>query len=90
LTERLRAAVHHVGLALGGQAGARLAERLGMRISGKTVIRLVQDSPLPSAAPPPCVLGIDDWCATRSRMCSRKDSRKEALTWGSAPSTLPG
>jgi transposase len=61
LTERLRAAVHHVGLALGGQAGARLAARLGMRVSGKTVLRLVQASPLPSAAPPPCVLGIDDW-----------------------------
>jgi len=62
---------------------------LGMRVSGKTVLQLVQASPLP-CADPPRVLGIDTWGATRSRMCSRKDSRKEALTWGSAPSTLPG
>jgi transposase len=61
LTERLRAALQRVGLALGGQAGARLAEYLGMRASGKTVLRLVQASPLPCADPPPGVLGIDDW-----------------------------
>jgi transposase len=32
-----------------------------MRVSGQTVLRLVQASPLPCAAPPPCILGIDDW-----------------------------
>jgi transposase len=61
LTERLRAALQGVGLALGGQAGARLADYLGMRVSGKTILRLVQASPLPCADPPPRVLGIDDW-----------------------------
>jgi Transposase/zinc-finger of transposase IS204/IS1001/IS1096/IS1165 len=60
LTERLRTALQRVGLALGGQAGARLADYLGMRASGKTVLRLVQASPLP-CADPPRVLGIDDW-----------------------------
>ena len=31
-------------------------------------------------------VGIEDFGATRkSRMCSCKNSRKEALTWGSAP-----
>jgi hypothetical protein len=70
----------------------RLAASLGMRASGKTLIQLVRVSPLPCDDPPRVlgIDGIDDWCATRSRMCSRKDSRKEALTWGSAPSTLPG
>lgn len=61
LTERLRTALQHVGLALGGQAGARLAEHLGMRSSGKTVLKLVRASPLPSIDPLPSVLGIDDW-----------------------------
>ena len=28
---------------------------------------------------------LDDWGATRSRRCSCKNSRKEDLTWGSAP-----
>src|SRR5260221_4506918 len=33
----------------------------------------------------PRVIGLDDWGATRSRRCSCKNSRKEDLTWGSAP-----
>jgi alpha-beta hydrolase superfamily lysophospholipase len=31
------------------------------------------------------VVGFDRFGATRGRTCSCKDSRKEALTWGSAP-----
>ena len=54
LTERLRAARQHVGRALGGRAGAHLAERLGMRASSKTVRQLVRASPLPCADPPVC------------------------------------
>jgi transposase len=61
LTKRLRAALQHLGLALGGQTGARLGERLGMGASGKTVLELVHTSPLPCADPTPTVLGIDDW-----------------------------
>lgn len=63
LTERLRTALQDIGLALGGQAGSRLAARLGMRASGKTLLRLVRASPLPcvSCDDPPRVLGIDDW-----------------------------
>jgi hypothetical protein len=35
------------------------------------------------------ISGIDDWGATRSRMCSCKSSRKEDFTWGSALSAEP-
>jgi hypothetical protein len=35
-------------------------------------------------------VGVDGWGATRSCICSCKNSRKEDLTWGSALSVLPG
>jgi transposase len=48
-------------LALGGQAGARMAQRLGLRIDGSTLLRQVRRrvQPLPVSAPR--VLGVDDW-----------------------------
>ena len=38
-TVRLREAQRHIGLALGGEPGARLARRLAMPVSGDTVLR---------------------------------------------------
>jgi len=60
LTSPLRGALQQLGLALGGQAGARVATKLGMAASGRTVLRLVALRPLPLGEPPR-VLGIDDW-----------------------------
>ena len=88
-TERLQATLRQIGFALGGEAGARLAAQLGMLWSADTLLRLIRQTPAPPA-PTPRVLGIDDWGATRSCMCSCKDSRKEVLTWSSASSALPG
>jgi hypothetical protein len=88
-TGRLAGWFTAVGFALGGEAGARLLSALGLVASPDALLACVRALPFPNV-PAPRVLGVDDWCATRSRMCSRKDSRKEALTWGSAPSTLPG
>lgn len=49
-----------VGLALGGEAGARLADRIGMPTSADTMIRLVRnDQQMMKGAPR--VLGVDDW-----------------------------
>jgi len=59
-TNLLRGAMQHVGLALGGQAGARLSGKLAMPISGKTLLCLVRQAPLPLVVPPR-VVGIDDW-----------------------------
>ena len=64
LTNLLRGALQDVGLALGGQAGARLAGKLAMPTTGKTVLRLVRQMPLPPVAPPR-VIGIDDWAWRR-------------------------
>ena len=74
---------------LGGRPAARESENVLMPVSRHTLLRLLRHAPLP-AAPTPRVLGVDDWCATRSRMCRCKGSRKEDFTWGSAPSALPG
>jgi transposase len=49
-----------IGLAEGGRAGARLAARLGLPTSFKTLLRLVLASPCPEYSTPR-VLGVDDW-----------------------------
>lgn len=64
-TERLRGLHHHLGLALGGEAGARLAARLAIATSPDTLLRLVCARSAPRAAATPRVLGIDDWAWRR-------------------------
>jgi zinc-finger of transposase IS204/IS1001/IS1096/IS1165 len=89
VTKRLLAALQALGVATSAEVSERLAPRLGMKIAAPTLLRRVRTIPDPPRAPVP-ILGIDDWCATRSYMCSCENSRKEALTWGSALSALPG
>ena len=78
-----------IGFALGGEAGRRLVEGMGLSTSPDTLLRLIRKHP-ENQVPTPRVLGVDDFCATRSYRCSRKDSRKEDLTWSSTSSALPG
>ncbi len=61
-TERLGDLQCHLGLALGGEAGMRLAERLAMPTSADTLLRLVCKA-ASGAEPPhtPRVLAVDDW-----------------------------
>jgi transposase len=56
LTETHRA----IGFAVGGEAGARLAERLAVPTSPDTVLRRVKTAPAEDQAPPRYV-GVDDW-----------------------------
>jgi transposase len=56
----LIAALQAIGVALGGQAGARLAHRLGLPASRDTLLRLVRRRPLP-AVRPLSAIGVDDW-----------------------------
>lgn len=63
-SDRFRTVLQQVGLALGGQAGARLATKLALPTTGKTVLHLVHQLPLP-AVDPPQVVGIDDWAWRR-------------------------
>ncbi|MFL5337384.1 MAG: ISL3 family transposase [Geminicoccaceae bacterium] len=65
-TARLASVQCQLGLALGGEAGARLAERLTMPASPDTLLRLVHRAvaPLP---PAPRVLAVDDWAWRRGQ-----------------------
>jgi transposase len=59
-TQRLITVLQAIGLALGGQAGARLAHLLGLPASRDTLLRLVRRLPLP-VIPPLQAIGVDDW-----------------------------
>ncbi|TGD91996.1 ISL3 family transposase [Methylobacterium nonmethylotrophicum] len=66
-THRLGDLQHHLGLALGGEAGARLAGRIGLPISPDTLLRLVRGRAPAQAERAPRVLGIDDWAWRRGQ-----------------------
>ena len=89
VTKRLFQIVQIIGLATGGRLGVRVTDRLGIQTSRVTILRRIMALPT-EAAGQVIELGVDDFCATRSYMSSRKDSRKEDLTWSSASSALPG
>jgi transposase len=59
-THRLIAVLQAIGIALGGQTGARLTQRLRCLVSRDTLLRLVRRLPLPDI-PPLRVIGVDDW-----------------------------
>jgi transposase len=65
-TARLAGAHRAVGFALGGEAGARLAERLNMPTSADTLLRRIKAAP-DEPAPPPRFVGIDDWAIRKSQ-----------------------
>ena len=61
-TERLGRLQGCLGLALGGEAGQRLAERLAMPISADTLLRMTREAGNDNEPPPtPRVLAVDDW-----------------------------
>jgi transposase len=67
-TERLGQLQGHLGLALGGEAGMRLAKRLAMPSSADTLLRLVGSVTRHADRPPaPRVLAVDDWSWRRGR-----------------------
>jgi transposase len=55
-----------VGFALGGEAGARLVNRLGMSTSPSTLLRYVRGAMIPAYSSPR-VLGIDDFALRRAK-----------------------
>jgi len=59
-TGRLITVLQAIGVALGGQAGARLTQRLGLPTSRDTLLRLIRRLPLPNI-PPLSAIGVDDW-----------------------------
>ena len=61
---RLQEALCRIGLVLGGQAGTRLGEELGISGSRDTILRLMRTTELPAVVAPRKV-GIDDWAWKR-------------------------
>jgi transposase len=59
-TDSLTESHRDIGFALGGEAGARLAEKLAMRTSPDTLLRRVKSAP-DEPAPLPRYVGVDDW-----------------------------
>ncbi len=65
-TERLTMLLRAIAFALGGEAGARLAKRIGVSSSPATMISLIRRTPLPDQ-PAARVLGVDDWAHRKGR-----------------------
>lgn len=59
-TFRFTRRLAQLGLALGGQAGARLGRQTGMPTSRNTILRVLRSLSVPDY-PTPRVMGIDDW-----------------------------
>ena len=55
-----------IGFALGGEAGKRLVDGMGLETSPDTLLRLVREQE-ESQVPTPRVLGVDDFCFCRRR-----------------------
>ena len=54
---RLNEALYLIGLMLGGQAGAKLALRLGMSVSPDTLVRRIQHASVTCEGDTPCPWG---------------------------------
>jgi transposase len=63
-THRLATVLRAIGLAMGGNMGARLAARLQLPTSPSTLLRLVRGAPIP---PTPALqaVGVDEWAWRR-------------------------
>lgn len=59
-TERMAKIVHHIGVALGGRPGQRIAHRLLLPVSNDTLLRTVRNR-VEAADTTPRVVGVDDW-----------------------------
>jgi transposase len=63
-THRLATALRAIGMALGGEAGARFAARLRLPTSPSTLLRLVRAAPMPQPLALQAV-GVDEWAWRR-------------------------
>jgi transposase len=66
-TERVTQSLRTLGLALGGQHGARIAAQLRMPFSPDTLLRIIRATPNPHLAPPR-VIGIDDFAFRKGQV----------------------
>jgi hypothetical protein len=88
-TKRLGDLQHHLGLALGGEAGTRLAERVAVPISADTLLRMAASAvSAESPAATPRVLAVDDW-ATLAKVPAAKPLESQGRAGVAAIATEP-
>lgn len=63
---RLNTALELIGFALGGEAGARLAGKLGITVSPDTLLRRLRQATR-KETPAPCIIGVDDFALRRGQ-----------------------
>ena len=66
-TSRLSMALEQITWALGGAAGSRLAQQLGILASDSTLLRQLRHRVVVAPSRAPRVLGIDDWAWRKGR-----------------------
>ena len=66
-TDRLLKSLQEVSFTAAAEPGARLAGRLGMPVSGDTLLRLILRASAP-VADTPKVLGVDDWALRKGQV----------------------
>jgi transposase len=66
-SRRLADIQRHIGLALGGAAGARLAHRIALSASRDTLLRLVRRNAPAAPISAPAIIGIDDFAWKRGQ-----------------------
>ena len=64
-TVRLAGVQHHIALALGGEAGSRLARHLAMPVGAATLLGMLRRGAPETPAQAPRVLGVDEWAWRR-------------------------
>src|SRR5258708_31192520 len=65
-TNRQASRLSAIAKELGGRPAARESENVLMPVSRHTLLRLLRRAPIP-AAPPPRVLGVDDWSLRKAQ-----------------------
>jgi hypothetical protein len=78
ISNRLLEELKAIGLAASAEVSERLAPRLGMKVKAPTLLhylRTITDAPVTEVTK----VGIDDFGATRSCMCSCKTSERRIL-----------
>ena len=90
-TARLDDVVHCLAIALGGRPAATLSQRLNVRVSNDTLLRIVRRRG-PAKFAPPTIIGIDDWAWRRNHrygtlLCDLQRRRTIALLPDREPAT---